>query len=378
MVCKDFRGLKVSSLGFGTMRLPVVGGNSSAIDMDAVKKMVNMAIAGGVNYFDTAWGYHGGNSELAMGEALKPFERGAYFLADKFPGYDLSNFGKVEEIFNQQLKKCQTDYFDFYLFHNVSERSIEHYLDDKKWGTYSYLIKMRDTGKIRHLGFSCHGDLEVLERFLNAYGKDIEFCQLQTNWIDWHFQKCAEKLALLNSWNIPLWVMEPLRGGKLASLSAKNEAALKAMRPDESVPAWSFRFIQSIPEAVVTLSGMSNEAQLAENIGIFSKSKPLNAEEREALIAIGDAMVKNTALPCTACNYCVPHCPKDLDIPRILSLYNEHVFTGGGFLAGMVLSSFKKERLPSKCIACNHCIEVCPQSINIPAAMKDFAKKVPM
>ncbi len=376
MVYKDFKGLKISALGFGAMRFPVIDGNESNINEDVAGKMIAAAMEGGINYFDTAWGYHNQNSELFLAKALKPFARESYFLATKFPGYDPSNFGKVEEIFTHQLEKCQTDYFDFYLFHNVNERNIDLYLDDEKWRTYSFLIKMRDEGKIRHLGFSCHGDVDVMERFLDAYGKDMEFCQLQLNWVDWHFQNGEEKVELLKKWNIPVWVMEPLRGGKLASLSAENEAALKAMRPDESTPAWSFRFIQSIPEAVITLSGMSAPEQLAENLAIFSESKPLNDEERAALLAMGEAMVKSVALPCTECRYCVPHCPKKLDIPRIISLYNEHAFTGGGFIAPIVLSSFPKDKLPSACIACGSCRKVCPQDIDIPGAMKELAAKV--
>ena len=376
MVYRDFKGLKISALGFGAMRLPVVGGDEGKIDAAPAKKMVEAAIEGGVNYFDTAWGYHNQQSELFLGEALKPFARESFFLSTKFPGYDNANFGKAETIFAKQLEKCQTGYFDFYLCHNVNERNIDLYLDDEKWRTLSFLKKMRDEGKIRHLGFSCHGELDVMRRFLDAYGDSMEFCQLQINWIDWHFQNGEKKAALLKERGIPLWVMEPLRGGKLAALSAENEAALKAMRPDASAVEWAFRFIQSIPEAVVTLSGVSTRAQLDENIAIFAKDAPLNEKERTALLAMGDAMVGSVALPCTECRYCAPRCPKGLDIPRILSLYNEHAFTEGGLLAPIGLSALPPEKRPSACIACGACREVCPQGIDIPAAMKDFAANV--
>ncbi|MBO8449599.1 MAG: aldo/keto reductase [Spirochaetes bacterium] len=376
MVYRNFKDLQISALGLGTMRLPVIRGEDSAVDQAQVNEMVKMAVEGGVNYFDTAWGYHGGNSETSVAEALQPYPRASYFLADKFPGYDLANFGKTKEIFARQLEKCRTDYFDFYLFHNVCELNISHYLDEEKWHTYSDLIRLRDEGKIRHLGFSCHGDMDVLQSFLNAYGKDMEFCQLQINWIDWRFQNAGEKVELLNKWNIPVWVMEPLRGGKLASLRPEDGQKLHALRPGETVPAWAFRFLQSVPGVTVILSGMSSAGQLAENLRTFRDERPLNAEEWKTLTAIGDEMVKQIALPCTACRYCVPHCPKHLDIPRLLSFYNEHVFTGGGFLAPMALASFDKDKLPSECIGCGSCRKVCPQGIDIPAAMKDFTAKV--
>ena len=376
MVYKDFKGLKISALGFGAMRLPVIGGNEAKIDAAPAKKMVQAAIEGGINYFDTAWGYHAQQSELFLGEALKPYPRESLFLATKFPGYDNANFGKAESIFARQLEKCQTSYFDFYLCHNVNERNIDLYLDDEKWCTVSFLKKMKNEGKIRHLGFSCHGDLDVMRRFLDAYGDDMEFCQLQINWVDWHFQNGEAKVALLKERGIPVWVMEPLRGGKLSKLSAENEAALKAMRPEMSAVEWAFRFIQSIHEAVVTLSGMSTQGQLEENIRIFAKDEPLNEKERAALLAMGDAMVKRVALPCTECRYCVSHCPKGLDIPRILSLYNEDAFTGGGFIAPMGLSAMPKEKQPAACVACGACREVCPQGIDIPATMKALASKV--
>ena len=247
MIYRDFQDVKLSALGMGAMRLPVVDGDDSKIDEAAAFAMVDEAMARGVNYYDTAWGYHNGNSELVMGKALARHPREKFYLATKFPGYDLSNMGKVEEIFEKQLEKCQVEYFDFYLFHNVCER------------------------------------------FLEAYGKDMEFCQIQLNYLDWDFQDAKRKVELLNQWNIPVWVMEPLRGGKLASLAPKDEAKLKALRPDEGIPAWAFRYLQSIPSVVVTLSGMSNMEQMKENIATFETDKPLNETELETLHAIAQA-----------------------------------------------------------------------------------------
>lgn len=375
MMYRDFQDVKLSALGMGAMRLPVVDGDDSKIDEAAAFAMVDEAMARGVNYYDTAWGYHNGNSELVMGKALARHPREKFYLANKFPGYDLSNMGKVEEIFEKQLEKCQVEYFDFYLFHNVCEMNIDAYLDPK-YGTYDYLLAQKKNGRIRHLGFSAHGDYDVMKRFLEAYGKDMEFCQIQLNYLDWDFQDAKRKVELLNQWNIPVWVMEPLRGGKLASLAPENEAKLKALRPDEGIPAWAFRYLQSIPSVVVTLSGMSNMEQMKENIATFETDKPLNETELETLHAIAQGMVKKIVLPCTACHYCTSHCPQGLDIPNLLSLYNEHCFTQGGFIAPMALSAIPADKQPSACIGCRSCEAVCPQDIKISEAMADFTAKL--
>ena len=375
MIYKTFKDLKLSALGMGAMRLPVIDGDDSKIDAKAAEDMVSYAMEQGVNYYDTAWGYHNGNSELVMGKALSRFHRESYYLADKFPGYDLSNMDKVEAIFERQLEKCGVDYFDFYLFHNVCEMNIDAYLDPK-YGIYEYLKKQRDNGRIKHLGFSAHGSYEVMKRFLEAYGKDMEFCQIQLNYLDYSFQDAKAKVELLNEYNLPVWVMEPLRGGKLASLSADDEAKLKALRPDEDIPAWAFRFLQSLPEVTVTLSGMSNMEQLQENIRTYEEEKPLNTQEMETLMAIADEMVGKIALPCTACHYCVSHCPQGLDIPGLLALYNEHCFTEGGFIAPMAMMAIPEDKRPSACIGCRSCEAVCPQQIKISEAMADFAQKL--
>lgn len=375
MIYRDFQNVKLSALGMGAMRLPVVDGDDSKIDEAAAFAMVDEAMARGVNYYDTAWGYHNGNSELVMGKALARHPREKFYLATKFPGYDLSNMGKVEEIFEKQLEKCQVEYFDFYLFHNVCEMNIDAYLDPK-YGTYDYLLAQKKNGRIRHLGFSAHGDYDVMKRFLEAYGKDMEFCQIQLNYLDWDFQDAKRKVELLDQWNIPVWVMEPLRGGKLASLAPEDEAKLKALRPDEGIPAWAFRYLQSIPSVVVTLSGMSNMEQMKENIATFETDKPLNETELETLHAIAQGMVKKIVLPCTACHYCTSHCPQGLDIPNLLSLYNEHCFTQGGFIAPMALSAIPADKQPSACIGCRSCEAVCPQGIKISEAMADFTAKL--
>ncbi len=377
MVYKNFQDLKLSALGMGAMRLPVIDGDDARIDESAAQEMVDYAMEHGVNYYDTAWGYHNGNSELVMGKALSKYPRDSYYLATKFPGYDLSNMDKVEEIFEKQLEKCGVEYFDFYLFHNVCEMNIDAYLN-REYGIYEYLLKQKKEGRIRHLGFSAHGSVEVMKRFLEAYGKDMEFCQIQLNYLDWSFQDAKGKVELLNQHNIPVWVMEPLRGGKLASLTGEETAKLKELRPEETVPAWAFRFLQSLPSVTVVLSGMSDMTQMQENIRTFEEDKPLNDGEMKALLQMADEMVSKIALPCTACHYCVSHCPQELDIPGLLALYNEHCFTGGGFIAPMAMSAIPEDKRPNSCIGCRSCEAVCPQQIKISEAMADFAQKLGM
>ena len=375
MVYKDYKELKLSALGLGGMRLPVIDGDDGRIDEEKAAEMVDYAMEHGINYYDTAWGYHNGNSELVMGRCLGKYPRDSYYLADKFPGYDLANMDKVEEIFEEQLKKCGVTYFDFYLFHNVCEMNIDAYLDEK-YGIFDYLIKQKENGRIRHLGFSAHGSYDIMKRFLEAYGKHMEFCQIQLNWLDWSFQDAKAKVELLDEYGIPVWVMEPLRGGKLAKLPQEDAAKLKAFRPDEEIPAWAFRFLQTLPSVKVVLSGMSSLEQLKENIHTYETEQPLTDQEKNELLAAAEEMLKKDILPCTACHYCVSHCPKGLDIPALLELYNEHSFTGGGFLAPMALMAVPVEKHPNACVGCRSCEAVCPQRIKISEAMSDFASKL--
>lgn len=373
MVTKQFQDLKLSALGLGAMRLPVFDGDEVRIDEEAVAEMVKYAMEQGINYYDTAWGYHGGNSEIVMGKILSGYPRDRFYLATKFPGYDLLNMPKVEEIFERQIEKCRVEYFDFYLFHNVCEMNIDAYLDDEKYGIFTYLMRQKENGRIRHLGFSAHGSCEVMRRFLDKYGEHMEFCQIQLNYIDWSFQEAEKKVELLKEYGIPLWVMEPLRGGRLAKLSEKDEEKLRAIRPDEKIPAWAFRFLQSIPDVKMILSGMSNMEQLKDNIETFKEEKPLDPEEMEGLLSVARGLLDNI-LPCTSCKYCTSHCPKGLDIPMLIGLYNEHHFSGGGFLAPMALSAVPEEKRPTACIGCRSCEKVCPQQIKISEAMANFGK----
>lgn len=376
MIYNDFQGLKLSALGMGNMRLPVLDGNDNNIDVDAAKEMIAFCMNSGINYYDTAYGYHGGNSELVVGQLLKNYERSSFYLASKFPGYDLSNMPKVREIFEEQLDKCQVEYFDFYMFHNVCEMNIDEYLNPE-FGIFDYLMEQKQNGRIRHLGFSTHGDIDCITRFLEAYGEHMEFGQLELNYFDYRFQNAKGKVQLLDEWNIPVWVMEPIRGGQLAALSPEAADKLKKARPDEDIPAWAFRFLQTIPSVTVTLSGMSNMEQLKANISTYAESKPLNEAEMQLILGIADEMISRTTVPCTGCHYCVSKCPEGLDIPFLLKQYNEAMVAGAGeFIAPMALSSIAEDKQPECCISCHSCEKVCPQTIKISEELNKFATKM--
>ncbi len=374
MIYKDFQDIKLSALGLGTMRLPLVNG-SSEIDEAAAGKLVDLAMEQGINYYDTAWGYHSGNSELVMGRLLGRYPRESFYLATKFPGYDLSNMDKVEEIFEKQLEKCQVDYFDFYLFHNVCEMNIDAYLDPK-YGIYDYLVKQKANGRIKHLGFSTHGSIDTMTRFLDAYGKDLEFCQIQLNYLDWTLQDGKGKVELLNARNMPIWVMEPVRGGRLAKMPEAYAARLAELRPEEKVPGWAFRFLQAVPGVTVILSGMSNQEQMTDNLNTFRTNAPLNQAEQDAILGIMAEQVKKNTVPCTACRYCVDHCTQGLDIPMLFNIYNEHNITGSGLIPAAAVASLPEEKRPSACVGCRSCEAVCPQQIQISEVMADFNSKL--
>lgn len=373
MIYNDFQDLHLSALGMGCMRLPETA--DKEIDIAEVEKMVAYAMEHGVNYYDTAWGYHDGKSETVMGEVLSRYSRESFYLSSKFPGYDLNNMGKVQEIFEKQLAKCQTEYFDFYMFHNVCELNIDAYLDPQ-YRIFEYLSEQKKDGRIRHLGFSSHGSIETMQRFLDAYGSSMEFCLLQLNWLDWEFQNAKAKVQLLAKYNIPVWVMEPLRGGSLLKLADEHVARLNALRPGMPLIGWAFGFLQSIPQVTVTLSGMSNFEQLKENVDFYAVPDALTDTERDALLNIAKEMTSKGTLPCTSCRYCTPYCPQELNIPWLIELYNEHVYSDGGFLAPMAIGALDDGKKPSACIGCRACEDVCPQNIKISEMMIDFTEKL--
>ena len=365
---KDFNGVKLSALGFGTMRMPIKGGDSAAVDEAQMTEMVAYAIRHGVNYFDTAYSYHKFQSEYVIGRILKQYPRESYYLATKFPGHVILPYYDPKAIFEEQLDKCGVDYFDFYLLHNVYGNSIKTYLNPK-WGIIEYLLEQKKAGRIRHLSFSAHGRAETIRQFLDSYGEEMEFGQIQLNYLDWTLQDAKAKYELLTELRLPVWVMEPVRGGQLASLSPENEAKLKAARPDESIPSWAFRWLQTLPNVKIVLSGMSDLRQVEDNIRTFSGGNPLNADEKKLIEGVAATMMD--VLPCTKCRYCCNDCPQNLDIPTLLALYNESRFKPD-MSTSMAIDAMPPEQRPSACIGCGNCKKVCPQNIDIPEAMKEF------
>lgn len=370
MTYNDLCGERVSALGFGAMRLPLR--EDKAIDSVQVDEMIKYAVEHGVNYFDTAWPYHSGMSEVVLSESLHRFPRDKYFLADKYPGHQIADEYIPSEIFEAQLKKCRTSYFDFYLLHNVYENSFDVYTDPK-WKIIDYFVKQKEKGRIKHLGFSSHARPETLRRFLEYCGDKMEFCQIQLNYVDWSLQNAKEKIEILNEYNIPVVVMEPLRGGRLARLTDEESARLKEKRPEESNASWSFRWLKSIPSVKVTLSGMSSLEQMMDNVKTYSKGRKLTKTEEKILYEIADGM-KNS-VPCTGCRYCTDKCPKKIDIPLMMRLYNDIKFQAS-FTTGMQFDSIPLEKQPSSCAGCGECAKMCPQKIAIPEVMKDLAERV--
>ena len=362
MIYKDFQDLKLSALGMGMMRLPVKGTGEVPIDEKQAAQMIDYAIEHGVNYFDTAWGYHNGQSEITAGKLLGKYPRDRYYLADKFPGYDLSNMDKVEEIFEKQLEKCQTEYFDFYLFHNVCEMNIDSYLNEK-YGILDYLLKQKEVGRIRHLGFSFHDTYEAFEEVLR--GRDWDFCQIQYNYMDTEEQAGDKGYALAEELGIPLVIMEPVKGGSLANFSDDINAKFKAMDKDASIASWAFRWVGSHSNAKVILSGMSSEEQVEDNLKTFSNFKPLDEAEEKMISEIVSDLQGRVQNGCTGCRYCMP-CPAGVNIPQNFALWNKyHIYGTYDHVKNAWEKDLKDEEKAKCCVKCGKCEKVCPQHLSI-------------
>ena len=370
MIYSEFQDKQLSRLGFGLMRLPLMP--DGTIDEAQAEEMVAYAMANGVNYFDTAWPYHSGDSERVIGRILSKYDRGSFYLADKYPGHQIASKYDPAALFEKQLQKCGVEYFDFYLLHNVYEESMGVYLDPK-WGILDYFKEQKRLGRIKHLGFSSHGNLENLKEFLDICGDDMEFCQIQLNYLDWTLQNAKEKYELLTERGIPVWVMEPVRGGKLVSLSDAAEAKLHAARPDETTVSWCFRFLQELPNVKMILSGMSDRQQMIDNVATFAAPKPMTEEQIALILEVAEEL--KDAVPCTACRYCCDGCPMELDIPFLLSVYNDIRFAPVTNTA-MRIDSLPANKRPTACVACGRCAQICPQKIDIPNALYDFSLRL--
>ncbi len=370
MIYSEFKGEKLSLLGFGAMRLPLLPDKSGEVDEELVGRMVDYAAAHGINYYDTAYPYHGGKSEIILGKALKKLPRESYYLATKYPGHQIAERYDPEAVFEEQLEKCGEEYFDFYLLHNVCENSIGVYTDPK-WKILEYFIRQKELGRIRHLGFSSHAMPDTLRAFLDRCGDEMEFCQIQLNYLDWTLQDAKAKYELLQERGIPVWVMEPVRGGMLARLGETDRERLSGLRPGASAASFAFRWLQGLPNVGMILSGMSDMEQMIDNVRTFEEAEPLTEKENQALFEIAEGL--KDSVPCTACRYCCEGCPAGLDIPTLLSLYNESRVSLSVNI-GMMIDSLPEGGRPSACVGCGRCAKVCPQKIDIPDAMKRFAQ----
>ena len=360
-------GEKLPRLAFGCMRLPQTP--EKTIDENELARMVDCAMEAGVNYFDTAWPYHGGHSELAIGKALKKYPRESWYLATKFPGHQIADSYDPAGVFEKQLQKCGVEYFDFYLLHNFCESSFDTYADPR-WGIVDYFKEQKRLGRIKHLGFSTHARPDTLEKILDFLGDAAEFCQIQLNYLDWTLQDAEAKYELLTRRGIPVWVMEPLRGGRLADLPEADARKLKAQRPEESQAAWGLRWLMKKENVRLVLSGMSNLGQMQDNIATFSGGTELTDAEEKLLLDIAEGL--KDALPCTRCRYCCEGCPMQLDIPMLIHAYNDLKFASS-MTVPMQLDALPEDKRPSACLNCGACKAVCPQSIDIPKALHDLS-----
>lgn len=363
-------GQEVSLLGFGAMRLPVK--EDGTVDRAKASELIDAAYAGGVNYYDTAYVYHQGESEEFLGEALAKYPRDSFYLASKTPGHLINPDYDPVDAFARQLRRCKTDYFDFYLLHNVMESSLPTYLDPDL-RVMDYMMEEKAKGRIRHLGISSHAQLPTLEKYLKEFGDQIEFVQLQINYLDWSLQQAKEKYELVTSMGLPIIVMEPARGGRLSKLDEEDEAKMKALRPDDSISSWAMRYVGSLPNVSIVLSGMTSMEHVTDNLKTFNNFEKISPAEDELLMGVAKKMSK--LLPCTACRYCCDGCPMGLDIPNLLKLYNEAKF-GASLTPGMILLGTPEDKRPAACIACGACSQVCPQHIEIPEALAELTKIV--
>ena len=379
MIYKSFQDKQLSWLGLGAMRLPSLEGG--AIDEPKATEIINYAYEQGINYFDTGYFYLGGKCEGFVGKALSAFPKDKYYLAAKMPGnlvrqvdgqWEVGGFNLVTkpisgpaDIFEGQLKTCGVDSFDFYMLHNLSETTYGIYTNESL-NIVEYLKQEKKAGRIRHLGLSAHARPETIEKFLDLHDNCFEFAMIQINYMDWTLQDAGRKYDLLTQRGIPVMAMEPLRGGNLTNLNPDAAAILKSASP----VAWAMGFLQSLPNMPVIISGMSTMAQLKENLALFEKDTGPMPEKDKALLA--QAIEKMAeATPCTGCRYCIEACPKGLDIPKLLTMYNEASYEAHWTLR-MLLRAMKDEEKPGACTGCGACNPLCPQNIDIPAALEKF------
>lgn len=363
MQYKEYKdGIKLSRLGMGNMRLPVKEGDDSRIDYEKAKNIIDRCMAEGINYYDTAYIYHGGKSEEFVGKALAQYPRDSYYVADKF---NLQANPDYKGQFADQLARLQMDYIDFYLLHGIQDGFAAEILSD---GCIEYFDEQKKQGKIRYLGFSYHGTPAMLPQVLEAYSWD--FVQIQLNYYDWYFGEAKELYEILAKAQIPVMVMEPVHGGMLANMTQEAEKILKTEAPDMSLASWAMRWVMSLDNVQVVLSGMSDMMQIEDNIHTFDGAPPLSPMDHEKIKKAADIQHSMVEVACTACRYCCPDCPAGLDIPFLLKAYNAAKI-GGEWRLGSLMA-LPAEKRPAACIGCGSCTKHCPQSFEIPKYMNEM------
>ena len=356
-------GDKVSLLGFGAMRLPVINDDNSKVDEAEAIRMIRTAIDRGVNYVDTAYVYHDGFSEVAVGKALKDGYREKVFLADKLPIWLARTEEDINKLFETQRRRLETDCIDMYLIHSLSADSWKH---TKKLNTLTHLEKLKAEGKIKYIGFSFHDDFDAFQEILESYPWD--FCQIQLNYMDADFQAGVKGLKLAASKGIPVMIMEPLKGGKLTDVLPQSIKNYWAGAPVKRTPAeWALRWVADFPEVLTILSGMSVMGQVEENIRILNDAEPnsLTDKEQEIIKRVADEYNKLIPYSCTACRYCMP-CPANINIPNIIERYNDyHVYEGNEKIKMDFNLWVPVKGRPSVCKVCRACEEHCPQHLPV-------------
>lgn len=369
---RKFKDLEVPLLGFGCMRLPMTKDNE--IDMIELDKMVDYSMEYGANYFDTAYMYVNGQSEIAMGKTLNRYKREEYILADKSPIYKMRNKEDVRKTFEEQCKKCQVDYFDFYMCHNINKNTVDIY---KNVDMYEELSKLKQEGKIKYLGFSFHGTPDILKDVVKEHKWD--FCQLQINYLDWDVVKAHEQYEIVQAEKIPVIVMEPLRGGGLVNLSDKAMDKLKSLYPNATPAEFGLRWAASRQNVITVLSGMSNLQQVKENVETFLNYKDMDADEEKAADEIAKIIQSQGEINCTACKYCLEVCPRNINIPAAFALYNQYKVTNNKMLFSIYYDTLAESEKPEQCIKCGLCSKNCPQNLQIPellSKISDEYKKI--
>lgn len=358
-------GQEISLFGMGGMRLPTDPETGEIIEKEA-EKILDYAYNHGVNYFDTAYFYHGGKSEVVLGNVLRKYDRNSYIVTDKIPIWQAETPEDVEKIFETQLKRTGLDYFDFYFCHALDRENFDKILE---FNVLDFLTKKKNEGKILHVGFSFHGTPDVLEEILNAY--PWELCQLQLNYFDWDFQDAKTQYEICKKHDIQVAVMEPVRGGMLADLGSEANEILKSCSPERSVPSWAIRYAMEKENVLTVLSGMSAISQVEDNIKTASGEISLSAKENEALKIALEKFKESKQIPCTACNYC-EGCPVNINIREMFNLVNSFAFSATK--SGLKKKYAEVEHKADLCISCGKCKSHCPQSIDIPSEMKKIAE----